>query len=94
MKFVPHNGMLLCKKVVSEEADAEVNGLVYKKQQLPLYEVLAVGELSELSGVQVGDTIVTNSIPAEINDNGTKYFLVREEYIAGKVIEQNEHRST
>ena len=43
MKFAPHNGMLLCTKVVPEEVDAEVNGLVYKKQQLPLYEVLAVG---------------------------------------------------
>ena len=84
--FEPHNDVVFCKMLNKEKQQVAEGSIVYEKEDLPIYEILKLGELKNFKDLVVGDKIVSNSIPTKIVQNDQTYYLIREEYIAGKVI--------
>ena len=84
MKYVPYYNAIIAKQIAKDYSTKEVNGLTYKAEELPIYEVQAIGTLSSSLELSVGDKIVTNSVPTKLEDD---MFLIREEYVAGKIAE-------
>lgn len=83
MLVTPVNGYILCEKVVQEQ-DSEV--FIYNKESLPLYKIIQIYKDHICEKFEVGDIIVTNSIPTEINVSDTiKVYLIKEEYISCKI---------
>lgn len=82
----PHNGTVLCKMINQKDHLANEKGIVYNKEELPIYEIVELGELSDKYDFKVGDKIASNSIPAKLKTDDDTYYLIRQEYIAGKVI--------
>lgn len=83
MLVTPVNGYILCEKVVQEQ-DSEV--FIYNKESLPLYKIIQIYKDPICEKFEVGDIIVTNSIPTEINVSDTiKVYLIKEEYISCKI---------
>ena len=85
MKVVPYSNAVLCKQLNSTFSSCVDNGIVFQKEQMPLYVVTAVGQNINKISPEVGDVIVTDAQPTKINVDGTMLFLIRDEYIAGKV---------
>jgi hypothetical protein len=83
--YTPHNNVVLCKKIVREKQNVIEDGLVYEIDELPIYEVIKIGEkLNHFTMLKPGDKIISNSIPTRLDD---ELYLIREEYIAGKIVE-------
>lgn len=87
MRFKTHNGYVLCKKIQNEKVQIDVNGLVLEKEQLPIYQIIDLGDILDDSRVNVGDKIITNSIPAYGVLDGIKYYLINLEHIVGTIKE-------
>ena len=85
MRFKTHN--VLCKKIQNEKVQIDVNGLVLEKEQLPIYQIIDLGDILDDSRVNVGDKIITNSIPAYGVLDGIKYYLINLEHIVGTIKE-------
>ena len=85
MTAVPHNNAVLCKQLNSSSNESVDNGIVFQKEQLPLYVVTAIGQNVKKINLDVGDVIATDAQPTKINVDGTILFLIRDDYIAGKV---------
>ena len=64
-----------------------MNGLVLEKEQLPIYQIIDLGDILDDSRVNVGDKIITNSIPAYGVLDGIKYYLINLEHIVGTIKE-------
>lgn len=86
-EFIPHNDVVLCKMLNSSQQQVQEGSIVYQKEDLPVYEILQLGELKNFSELKAGDKIVSNSIPTKIVDDSGTFYLIREEYIAGKISE-------
>lgn len=84
MKYVPYYNAIIAKQIAKGYSTKEANGLTYKAEELPIYEVQAIGTLSSGLELSVGDKVVTNSVPTKLDDD---MFLIREEYVAGKIAE-------
>ena len=87
MKAIPHNGYLLCKSVSSSQHEVVEFGIAYQKEELPVYEVISVGDIPDDFRFTEGDRIIVNSIPTKLNLEGTMLFLVNKDTIAGKVLD-------
>ncbi len=85
MKVVPHRNAVLCKQLNGTSSSCVDNGIFFQKEQMPLYVVTAVGQNVNKISLAVGDVIVTDAQPTKMNVDGTMLFLIRDEYIAGKV---------
>ncbi len=85
MTIAPHNNAVLCKQLNSSTDECVDNGIVFQKEQLPLYVVTAVGQNVKKISLEVGDIIATDAQPTKMNVDGTMLFLIRDDYIAGKV---------
>lgn len=85
MTAVPHNNAVLCKQLNSSSNECIDNNIFFQKEQLPMYVVIAIGQNVKKISLEVGDVIVTDSQPTTINVDGTMLFLIRDDYIAGKV---------
>ena len=79
--YIPHNDTVICRQLISDKTKVS-DSIVYEKEDLPIYEVISIGELKNISNLNVGDKIITNSVPTKL-DNGN--YLIREEFIAGKI---------
>ena len=87
MKAVPHNGYLLCKLSSSSQHEVVESGIAYKREELPIYEVISVRDVPDDFRFIAGDKIIVNSIPTKLNLEGTMLFLVNKDNIAGKVLD-------
>lgn len=87
MKFYPQNNYILCKQIVEQFADFEVNGFRYKKENFPLYQIVDIQDHELFSDYSVGDVIAINSIPTTVSDSNEKYYLVAFDNIAAKIID-------
>lgn len=85
MIAVPHNNTVLCKQLNSNSIEDNKNGIVFQRENLPLYEVVSIGENVKKIDLEVGDMIVSNSQPTKFNLDGTMFFLIHDDHIAGKV---------
>lgn len=85
MTVIPHNNTVLCKQLNSTIDECVNNGIVFQKEQFPLYVVTAIGQNVKKISLEVGDVIATNAQPTKMNVDGTMLFLIRDDYIAGKV---------
>jgi len=87
MKLHPHNGTVLCKLLNKKEHLAKEHGIVYNKEELPIYEIVEFGELDSKYDFKVGDKIVSNSEPTRLKvSEDETFWLIKQEYIAGKVM--------
>jgi len=86
MRFHPHNGTVLCKMINKKEHLANESGIVYNKEELPIYEILEIGDLDNKYNFNVGDKIMTNSEPTHLKVDNDVFWLIKQEYIIGKVI--------
>lgn len=86
MKAVPHNGYLLCKLTSSSHQEVVESGIAYQREELPVYEVISVGDVPDDFRFTAGDKIIANSIPTKLNLEGTMLFLVNKDHVAGKVL--------
>lgn len=87
MKAIPHNGYLLCKLVSSSQNEVVESGIAYQREELPIYEVISIGDVPDDFRFIAGDKIIVNSIPTKLNLEGTMLFLVNKDNIAGKVLD-------
>lgn len=87
MEFIPHNNTILCKLVNEQFEQINNDSFIYKKENLPIYEILKIGNLKNFNNLCIGDKIITNSNPTKINEDSNVYYLIREEYIAGRIID-------
>ena len=87
MKAIPHNGYLLCKPVSNSHHEVVESGIAYQREELPVYEVISVGDASDDFRFTEGDRIIVNSIPTKLNLEGTMLFLVNKDNIVGKVLD-------
>lgn len=87
MKAVPHNGYLLCKLVYGSQHEVVESGIAYQREELSVYEVISVGDVSDDFRFTAGDKIIVNSIPTKLNLEGTMLFLVNKDHVAGKVLD-------
>lgn len=85
MKVKPHNGKVLCKCLNDTKHEATECNVVFQKEELPLYEIIDVGDVPIEYGFNVGDVIVSNSTPTRLNLEGTILWLIDKDNIAGKV---------
>lgn len=85
MIAIPHNNAVLCKQLNNSTNEDKKDGIVFQRENLPLYEVVAVGENVKKIQLDVGDVIVSNSQPTKFNLDGTMFFLIHDDHIAGKV---------
>ena len=85
MKLHPHNGTVLCKMTNQKEHLESNGGVVYNKTELPIYEIVEVGGLLENYSFEVGDKIISNSEPTRLKVGDETFWLIKQEYIAGKV---------
>lgn len=85
VKLHPCNNTVLCKQVVPDKEEVVENGIVFIKEQLPQYEVVEVCPTSKMK-LNVGDRIITNSIPTRLVVDDGEYYIVKQEYIAGVVV--------
>lgn len=88
MIITPRNGAVLCQMTNSTEHEDSSFGFVYRKEELPIYEVLAVDSLNNRLGLSIGDLVVCNSTGTKLKlDDGVQY-LFNAENIIGKVSER------
>ena len=87
MKAIPHNGYLLCKLASRSQHEVVESGIAYQREELPVYEVISVGDVPDDFRFTEGDKIIVNSIPTKLNLEGTMLFLVNKDNIAGKVLD-------
>ncbi len=86
MKLIPQNNNVVCKCISSDEKTTE-SGLVYKSNDVLLYEVASVADkVKNDIDIQVGDVIRTNSTGTKVEVDGEKYYIFNSENIVGKVI--------
>lgn len=85
MKAIPHYNTVLCKQLNSSSTEDKKDGIVFQREDLPLYEVVSIGESVKKIDLEVGDIIVTNSTPTKFNLDGIMFFLIHDDHIAGKV---------
>ena len=83
MLVTPVNGYILCEKVVQEQNSSV---FIYDSNPLPVYKIFQIYIDDICEKFSVGDIIITNSIPTEINvDENKKYYLIKEEFISCKI---------
>lgn len=87
MNFCPMNGTVLCKQLNETETTIVSSGILYKKEELPIYEIISVGGILDKYNFKVGDKIISNSIPTKLKTDEGTFYLIKQEYIAGKVID-------
>lgn len=85
MIAVPHNDAVLCKRANAPMHEDATSNIVFQQEELPMYEVIAIGDSVKSIVLNVGDVIVTDAQPTKFCLEGTMLFLVRDEHIAGKV---------
>ena len=85
MKLHPHNGTVLCKMTNQKEHLEANNGIVYNKTELPIYEIVEIGDLTVCNDLKAGDRIISNSEPTRLKVECDVFWLIKQEYIAGKV---------
>ena len=85
MKAVPHYNAVLCKQLNISSTEDKKDGIVFQREDLPLYEVISIGENVKKIDLEIGDTIIINSQPTKFNLDGTMFFLIHDDHIAGKV---------
>ena len=62
MKAIPHNGYLLCKPVSNSQHEVVESGIAYQKEELPVYEVISVGDIPDDFRFTAGDKIIVNPV--------------------------------
>ena len=85
MSFIPTNNTILCEQIEKSESQADAGGFEYKSEQLPKYKILKKSDDFELAGYEVGDVVITDSIPTKLKSDDKELFLIRAEHVAGKV---------
>ena len=85
MKIKPQYGVVLCKQLNKQHEDVVENNFAYSKENLPVYEILETGIMPDNSRFKAGDKIISNSTPTKIILENQDYYLVKYEYIAGKI---------
>lgn len=84
MTLHPQNDTVLCTMVNKQTAESTAGGITFQKQELPLYKIEAESLADRKSIFKVGDTIITDCIPTKANIDGTIYYIIKSEHIAGK----------
>lgn len=87
MKLQPQNNYVLCKML--EKDKQQVNeGIVYDKQQVPIYEVVGINQCQESLDdfrVSLGDKVICNSTGTKAVLEETEFYLFNIENIIGKI---------
>ena len=87
MKLQPQNKYVLCKQL--EKDKVQVNeGIVYDKEQLPIYEVVGVQCIQDSLDdfrLSVGDKVICNSTGTKAILEDSEYYLFNIENIIGKI---------
>lgn len=87
MKLKPQNDSVLCIRLNEPKRDTTEGGIFFKKEELPEYKIVA-SRLKVDSAFKEGDVIITNSIPTKLSADGTIYYIVKAEHIAGKIYDK------
>ena len=75
----------LCKLFNETDYETKANGIYFRQEELPIYEVIESAIDDKELGIVAGTKLITNSQPTKLNVDGTMYYLVKKEYIAGIV---------
>lgn len=92
LDIFPQNGYVLCKRLVSESEDVIQNGIAFKSERMPVYEVLKISAppsfvgISDQLNLKIGDQIICNSsgTQAQVSDDEVLW-LFKQENIAAKI---------
>ena len=86
MKLIPQNKNVVCKCISSNETTTK-SGLVYKSNDVPLYEVVSIADKAKDDiDIKAGDIIRTNSTGTKVEVDNVEYVMFNSENIVGKVI--------
>lgn len=85
MTLHPHNNTAICKLLNETDYETKANGIYFRQEELPIYEVIESAIDDKELGIVAGTKLITNSQPTKLNVDGTVYYLVKKEYIAGTV---------
>lgn len=88
MKAIPLQNVVLCKLLNKQKDNVVENGIAYNKENMLIYQIIDIGVIPDDSRLKVGDKIISNSIPTKIILDDKDYYLVKYEYIAGKIVEE------
>lgn len=86
MNFIPQNNTVLCKQINETKETANVSGIVYEQENLPLYEIVQMSNDFKLVGFAVGDVVVSDSIPTKIKCNDECLYIIKAEHLAARVV--------
>lgn len=85
MTLHPHNDTVICKLLNATEYETKANGIYFRQEELPIYEVIESAIDDKELMIVAGTKLITNSQPTKLNVDGTIYYLIKKEYIAGTV---------
>lgn len=85
MKVIePHNKHVLCVLTTDNNKQTST-GFIYKSNDLPIYRIVSISKDVSIENLHKGDMVVTNSEGTLIELDGTKYYLIKEDNIAGVI---------
>lgn len=83
MQFIPIDNYILCKKIV--DSHMEESTILYKKEELPIYQVINISKKIENPFISVGNCVIIESTGTLIKYNDKEYYLVNVDNIIGKI---------
>ena len=86
MTLHPHNNTALCKLLNETDYETKANGIYFRQEELPIYEVIENAIDDKELRIVAGTKLITNSQPTKLNVDGTMYYLVKKEYIVGTIV--------
>ena len=89
-KLVAQNDNVVCIVEKESFSEANANGFIFKKPELPLYKIVDIGcnVKDDKLGLEVGDVVVTNSTGTLAIVDDVKYYMFKLENIAAKTNER------
>lgn len=87
MKVIPLPNYIICELITDTDQTVKENGVIFKKEELPLYRVVDISKLTLNINIRIGDIIIINSVPTKVHIDDKYYYLINQEHIAGFVID-------
>lgn len=84
MKAIPQNNYVLCKQI-NETKHQTIGLFIYEKEELPIYEIINIGEKINDFSFNVGDNVICCSTGTKIILDSNTYYLFDKNNIVGKI---------
>lgn len=86
MTLKPLLNYIVCELVNDPAKTVTENGIVFKKESMPIYKVIDNSMMTLNINLNVNDQIIINSTPTKVKLDDKYYYLVNQEHIAGIIV--------